>query len=129
MSRLKWWLCVLWEAMGFCLARQGWMAALLASVLAMFVLVSTVEAATCAPESLTHATETVADAPSGSDDTSPSDQHAICSHGHCHHSGAFAVATPELGVASLTKRDLLRMPLTDPMVSSTPTGLDRPPQG
>src|SRR5690606_17755571 len=41
---------VIWDGMGFPSARQGWMAALLASFLALFVLVSAVDAAACAPE-------------------------------------------------------------------------------
>lgn len=41
---------VLWDGMGFPSTRHGWMAALLASFLALFVLVSAVDAAACAPE-------------------------------------------------------------------------------
>lgn len=129
MTRLRLWRTVLWQAMGRSMARQSWMAALLASVLALFVLVSAVEAATCAPESMTHASATIADAPSDPDDTDSSEQHAICSHGHCHHSGAAAMALPELGIAALTGREPLRVPPTDALVSSAPTGPDRPPQG
>jgi len=129
MARLKWRLTVLCDAMGLSSVRQGWMAALLASFLALFVLVSTVEAATCGPEARTHASETIADAPSDSNETGRSDQHAICSHGHCHHSGVVANTGPELGLASLTGRELRRMPPTNPLVSSAPAGLDRPPQG
>lgn len=129
MARLQRRLTVLWDGMGLSSVRQGWMAALLASFLALVVLVSTVEAATCAPEAMTHAAESIADAPSNSDDTGRSEPHAICSHGHCHHSGVIAVAEPEPGLASLTGRELRRMPPTDPLVSSAPAGLDRPPQG
>lgn len=41
---------VLWDGMGFPSTRHGWMAALLASFLALFVLVSAADAFACAPE-------------------------------------------------------------------------------
>lgn len=116
--------------MGLPSARHGWMAALLASFLALFVLVSTVEAATCAPENATaHTSETAADAPSDSDDNSGSDQNAICSHGHCHHSG---VATAHASAAqTLIAHDQDPAPLrsADRLASRIPTGPDRPPRG
>lgn len=119
---------MLWDAMGFSSVRQAWMAALLASFLALFVLASTVEAATCAPETVTHASATLAEVPSDPDDDGRSDQHAICSHGHCHHSGVVVIVEPDLGLGSLNGRELQPMPPTDVLVSSAPAGLDRPPQ-
>ncbi|MFC5343667.1 hypothetical protein ACETK8_10555 [Brevundimonas staleyi] len=106
------------------------MTALFASFLTLFVLVSTVEAATCASETMTRASETIAEAPSDSDDAGRSDQQAICSHCLCcHHIGAVAIDEPELGLASTASRRHRRMPPVDFLVSSAPTGLDRPPQG
>ena len=106
------------------------MTALLASVLALFVMVSAVEAATCPPESLSaHAAESVADGPSDPDDTGRTDQHAICAHGHCHHSGVTAVDIPDVSVVPAPHQETMRVPATDPLGSSAPAGLDRPPQG
>lgn len=130
MPRLQWRRTVLWDAMGFSSARHGWMTALLASFLALFVLVTAVEAATCAPEAATaHASEIVADAPSDSDNTDRPDQHAICSHGHCHHGGVAVPQTPDAPVVTHAGSDLDALPLADGLPSRMPAGPDRPPRG
>ena len=129
MSRLRRRTAVLWGGMGLMSARQGWMTALLASFLALFVMVSAVEAATCTPESLTvHAAERVTDAPSESDG-SGSDQDAICAHGHCHQSGVTALNIPDVSEVLAPHQAMMRVPETGPLGSSAPAGLDRPPQG
>lgn len=130
MARLKWRLTVLWDAMGFSSVRQGWMAALFASFFALFVLVSVVEAATCAPETATtHASETVAEAPSDPGETGRPDQHAICSHGHCHHGGAATAQTPDALTKTPSESDLAPLRPADRLASRKPTGPDRPPRG
>lgn len=78
---------VLWDGMGFPSTRHGWMAALLASFLALFVLVSAVDAAACAPEAgraqaaaasgLTHAVVADADHDKGGGAA----DHVACAHG------------------------------------------------
>ena len=125
--RLQWRRTVLWEAMGFFSARQGWMAALLASFLALFVLVSAVEAATCAPEMVTaHASESVREAPA--DPVNDLDSHVICSHGHCHHGGTAMPSSPQsVAVTAAVAPSLLR-PADEPMASRAPSGLERPPR-
>lgn len=106
------------------------MAALLASFFALFVLVSTVEAATCAPEAATtHASETVAEAPADPDDTGRPDQHAICSHGHCHHSGVADAQAPDTLTRAVSDRDRAPLRPADRLASRKPTGPDRPPRG
>ena len=106
------------------------MAALLASFLALFVLVSAVEAATCAPEAATaHASEIVADAPFDSNDTDRPDQHAICSHGHCHHGGVAVPQASEAPVVTHAGANLDAQPLADGLPSRKPAGPDRPPRG
>lgn len=121
---------VLWDAMGFSSARHGWMATLFASFLALFMLVSAVEAATCAPEAVTaHASEILADAPSDPTDTDRSDQHAICSHGHCHHGSAAVPQMPDAAVVTHTGADLDALALEDGLPSRMPAGPDRPPRG
>lgn len=107
------------------------MAALLASFLALFVLVSAVEAATCGPEAATtHASETVGETP-----TDPAgggidpDSHAICSHGHCHHAGVATTQTPDALTTTKTDRDIAPLRPADPLASRMPTGPDRPPRG
>ena len=129
MVRLRTRSTVLWDIMGFSSARHGWMAALLASFLALFVLVSAAEAATCAPEAVTaHASEQLADAPADPDDNDRPDQHAICAHGHCHHSSAATNQTPEILTPTMNSRDPV-LPATDRLASRKPTGPDRPPRG
>ena len=128
-ARLRLRRTVLWGGMGLISARRGWMTALLASFLALFVLVSAVEAATCTPESLTaHVAESVADAPSESDGPG-SEQNAICAHGHCHHSGVTALNIPAVSEVFAPHQETMRVPPADPLGSSAPAGLDRPPQG
>jgi hypothetical protein len=130
MRRLRSRRTVLWDAMGFSSARHSWMTALLASFLAMFVLVSVVEAATCVPEAVTaHTSEQVTDVPSDPDGADGLGQHAICGHGHCHHG---AVATPSMSddlTSTGRASDPAPLPPTDRLASRKPTGPDRPPRG
>lgn len=130
MSRLQSRQTMLWDAMGFSSAKQGWMAALLASFLALFVLVTAVDAAACAPESAaTHASEAASDTPSNPDDGGgPSDQHAICSHGHCHHNGVAVPQMPEVAALKATHNDVEPAWATERMASRKPSGPDRPPR-
>lgn len=106
------------------------MAALLASFLALFVLVSAVEAAICAPEASAHTSEAVTEAPTDPDPDAAGDpdSHAICSHGHCHHGG---VATPQIpsSLTTTSSRDIAPLRPADPLASRMPTGPDRPPRG
>ncbi len=127
MARLQWRRTVLWEAMGFSSARQRWMSALLASFLALFVLVSAVEAATCAPEMVTaHASETVRETPA--DPVDDLDSHAICSHGHCHHGGTAMPSSPQAGAVTAAIAPSLLRPTDEPVASRAPSGLERPPR-
>lgn len=127
MVQLQWRRTVLWEAMGFLSARQGWMAALLASFLALFVLVSAVEAATCAPEMATaHASETVRETPA--DPVDDLDSHAICSHGHCHHGGTAMPSSIQSVAMTATVAPSLLRPTDEPLASRAPSGLERPPR-
>lgn len=104
------------------------MAALLASFLALFVLVSAVEAAICAPEASAHTSEAVTEAPTDPDDAGDPDSHAICSHGHCHHGGVATTQTPS-SLTTTTNRDIAPLRPADPLASRMPTGPDRPPRG
>ncbi|MDI1280004.1 hypothetical protein [Brevundimonas sp.] len=122
---------VLWSTMGLSSARHGWMTALLASFLALFVLISAAEAATCAPEAATaHASERLADSSvdPDSDDNDRPDQRAICAHGHCHHSSSATSQTPEALTLTTNGRDPA-LPSIDRLASRKPTGPDRPPRG
>lgn len=116
--------------MGILSARHGWIATLLASFLALFVLVSTVEAAVCAPEeAASHTSQMIVDAPSDTDDTGVPDQHTICSHGHCHHGAAAMIPTPAAFTLTATHQDPGPLRSADRLVSRKPTGPDRPPRG
>ncbi len=115
--------------MGFFSARQTWVVALLASFLSLFVMVTSVDAASCASESPTnHAAAAVADTPAGPGDDGAPDQHGICSHGHCHHNGVATPQTPAsdgrvtLGEPRAPVRPAARL------TSRAPTGPERPPR-
>lgn len=121
---------VVWDGMGFPSVRHGLMTALLAAFLSLFVLVSAVDAATCGPEATAaHASEIVADAPSDPADADRSDQHAICSHGHCHHGSAAVAQTPDAAVVTHAGAALAALPLADGLPSRMPAGPERPPRG
>lgn len=103
------------------------MAALLALFVAVFVLIPTVDAAACAVElEPAHAAASVAD--DGGDLPSDPDDHAICSHGHCHHGGAVAVGHGDVSPAAASGEPRVLLP-SDPLASRTPAGPERPPRG
>ena len=102
-------------------------AALLALFVAVFVLIPTVDAAACAVElDPAHAAASVAD--DGGDLPSDPDDHAICSHGHCHHGGTAMPSSPQgVAVTAAIAPSLLR-PTDEPLASRAPSGLERPPR-
>ena len=103
------------------------MAALLALFVAVFFLIPTVDAAACAVElEPAHAAASVAD--DGGDLPSDPDDHAICSHGHCHHGGAIVIVGSELSPA-VTNGDARVLLPSEPLASRTPAGPERPPRG
>lgn len=118
---------VLWGGMVRSANRYGITAALLALVVAVFVLIPTFDAAACAVElEPAHAAASVAD--DGGDLPSDSDDHAICSHGHCHHSGTAMPSSPQsVAVTAAVAPSLLR-PTDEPLASRAPSGLERPPR-
>ena len=107
--------------------RFGLASALFALFLAVFVLIPTVDAAACAMElEPAHAAASVAD--DGGDLPSDSDDHAICSHGHCHHSGTTLPLSPQsVAMTAAVAPNLLR-PADEPLASRAPDGLERPPR-
>ena len=124
---------VVWDRMGFPSVRHGLMTALLAAFLSLFVLVSAVDAATCGPEAATPPPSSAlvdvpADQGGGGGGGGP-DNHAICSHGHCHHSGVAVAETALEPVVSHAGADLNARPLTNGLPSRMPTGPERPPRG
>lgn len=107
--------------------RFGVVAALFALLVAVFVLIPTVDAAACAAElEPAHAAASTAD--DGGDLPSDPDDHAICSHGHCHHSGTAIPSSPQsITVTTVVAPTLLR-PTDEPLASRAPSGLERPPR-
>lgn len=118
---------VLWSRMVRVANRHVFIAALFALLVAVFVLIPTVDAAACALElAPTHAAGSVAD--EGGDVPSDPDDHAICSHGHCHHSGTAMPSSPQsVAVTAAVAPSLLR-PTDEPLASRAPSGLERPPR-
>ena len=107
--------------------RLGLVAALFVLFVGVFVLIPTVDAAACAVElDPAHAAASVAD--DGGDLPSDPDDHAICSHGHCHHSGTAMPSSPQsVAVTAAVAPSLLR-PTDEPLASRAPSGLERPPR-
>lgn len=106
--------------------KVGIVAALIALFVAVFVLIPTVDAAACAVElEPAHAAASLYD--NGEMPAGP-ETHAVCSHGHCHHSGAAIPESPQAtSVARIAAPSLLR-PTTEPLASRAPSGLKRPPR-
>lgn len=125
---------VLWDGMGFPSTRHGWMAALLASFLALFVLVSAVDAAACAPEAgsaqaaaasgLTHAVVSDADHDKGGGAA----DHVACAHGHCHHGGVTVPSAVSDMESAVFHGAPLAPPLDQALASRMPAGPKRPPR-
>ncbi|MBB5746308.1 hypothetical protein [Brevundimonas variabilis] len=113
--------------MGQTANRHGIVAALIALFIAVFVLIPTADAAACALEvQPAQAAASVAD--DGGDVPSDVDDHAICSHGHCHHSGTAMPSQPQtVAVTAAVAPSLLR-PADEPLASRAPSGLERPPR-
>jgi len=107
--------------------RHVFIAVLFALFVAVFVLIPPVDAAACAVElEPAHAAASVAD--DGGDLPSDPDDHAICSHGHCHHSGTAMPSSPQsVAVTAAVTPSLLR-PTDEPLASRMTGGLERPPK-
>ncbi len=105
-------------------SRHGILAGLFALLVAIFILIPTVDAAACTVEPA-HAAASIDD---GGDLPSDPDDHAICSHGHCHHSGTAMPSSPQaVAVTAAIAPSLLR-PTDEPLASRAPSGLERPPR-
>lgn len=105
----------------------GLATALLALFVAVFILMPTVDAAACAVEVEPAHAATSVDSGAG-DQPTESDDHAICSHGHCHHGGAIVIIGSELSPA-VTNGDARILLPSEPLASRTPAGPERPPRG
>ena len=105
------------------------MTALLAAFVALFVLTTAVDAAACATEPAVEASvEAALDAPVDTDSGEAPGDHAICSHGHCHHGGAVVVGQGDLSPATASGEPRVLLP-SEPLASRTPAGPERPPRG
>lgn len=106
---------------------HGIMAALLALVVAVFVLIPTVDAAACVVElEPAHATASV----DGDGDEQPTDAdgHAVCSHGHCHHGGTTVPSSPHQSEVNTPVAASPLRPSSDVLKSRVPSGPKRPPR-
>ena len=108
-------------------ARYGLMSALLALILAVFVLIPTADAATCAIEAEASHSAALTLEDAGDEPVEPAD-HAACPHGHGHHGGTTVPSSPQHASADpITALRLLR-PASEPLASRAPSGLERPPR-
>ena len=116
--------------MGFSSIRQGLMAALLASFLALFVLVPTVDAMTCGPEaSRSEASILILEDLSDEGSHGGDVQHATCAHGHCHDAGVSGPASRSSLLDGVRPRTPGVMRPADLLVSNIVAGPERPPRG
>ena len=115
--------------MGFSSIRQGLMAALLASFLALFVLVPAVDAMSCSPEAeLSETAILLIDDHSGDAGGDDDADHAVCSHGHCHHGGVSTPARSAMSFDAVATRAPVYMQPESRLVSHPPAGPERPPR-
>ena len=110
-------------------ANRHWMiAALLALVVAVFVLVPAVDAAACAVEAQVSHTSTSISQPE-EPTNAPSADHGLCAHGHCHHSGVALPQPAPLKFSMSHSATPTFKPINAPLTSHSPNGLKRPPRG
>ncbi|MGK2255789.1 MAG: hypothetical protein ACI8Y6_001089 [Brevundimonas sp.] len=123
---------VLWDGMGFPSTRHGWMAALLASFLALFVLVSAADAFACAPETGSlqglAASDVVAVSDTGHGERKDAAGQVACAHGHCHHCGITAPPAIDDMRSMALDRAPLAPSLDQAPASRMPAGPMRPPR-
>lgn len=127
--RLSWRNAVLKSGVGFSSLKQGLMAALFASFLALFVLVPGVDAMTCGPESSpSGASILIFVDQSDNDDHDEEIRHATCAHGHCHDAGVSGLGPHGSLLAGVRAgAPELKRPV-DRLVSSILAGPERPPR-
>ena len=122
------WIVVVRGCMGVTSNRHWMVTALLALLVAVFVLAPVVDATACGSEvAPAHATSSI-DLPSQPND-GPSGDHSLCAHGHCHHGGA-VLPYPTQPDATRTHFETPTLkPVAAPLASHSPSGLKRPPRG
>jgi hypothetical protein len=119
---------VVWGGMGVTSNRHWMITALLALLVAVFVLAPVVDAAACGSEiEPAHASSSI-DQPSQPDD-GPSGDHSLCAHGHCHHGGAVLPYPTEPDATRTHFEAPTLKPNKAPLASHSPSGLKRPPRG
>ena len=107
--------------------RHGIVAALIALFIAVFVFVPTADAAACAVElEPAHAVASIND-DNGDGPADPGD-HAICSHGHCHHGGATLPSPAQPAALNAVVAPSPLHPSSEPLASRAPGGPERPPR-
>ena len=108
------------------------MAALLASFLALFVLVSAVDAAACAPEGGSSqgvaASDLVVVSDAGHGKGEGAADPVACAHGHCHHNGTARANVADTIAMQIHARPIHAFPSSDFPSSISPDGLKRPPR-
>lgn len=108
-------------------SRHGVLAGLFALLVAIFVLIPTVDAAACATElEPAHAAASVDS--DGDDQPIDADGHAICSHGHCHHGGTTLPSSPQQFAVNPPVAASPLRPSSDALKSRIPSGPKRPPR-
>ncbi len=114
--------------MGFNSIRRGVLATFMATFIALFVFVPAVDAMSCGTEDEPSQAAVLVIDDHSSTPHSDDANHAVCSHGHCHHGG---VSTPARQDASLDRavgRGVLLTLPTHRMISHPPAGPERPPR-
>ena len=113
--------------MGATSDRHWMIVALLALFVVMFVLVPVADAATCAADTETPRATSTLDQPVQPDEGLSGD-HALCAHGHCHHSGVVLPQPTQPGLTRAQINGPSLKPSNAPLASHSPGGLKRPPR-
>ncbi len=113
--------------MGLSMTRFMKMLAALSLLIAVFVVVPSVDAATCVPE-MPSAHQVADHHPSSGDHNERGADHGTCSHGHCHSAASARTAVIDYAATVHPVRRVHDRPRDDVAVSHPSDGLKRPPR-
>ena len=110
--------------------RHWMMAALIALIVSMMAIATTVDAAACGAEISAIASTPVLDtADADADGSAPATEAGdACSHGHVHHGGLVLPDKIDAGSTLITAARSGRRLSADPLASRAPAGPERPPR-
>ena len=114
--------------MGFNSIRRGVLATFMATFIALFVFIPAVDAMSCGTEAEPSEAAVLVVDDHSSTPHSDDENHAVCSHGHCHHGGVSTPARQDTSFEVAPRRAVLLSSPSHQLVSHPPAGPERPPR-